>query len=57
MLNKISNKLNKDLKLWQRLLVLLGSGVLTGLMIAFPTVGFLEWITIVPAAIILLHRR
>ena len=56
MLNKISNKLNKDLKLWQRLLVLLGSGVLTGLMIAFPTVGFLEWITIVPAAIILLRR-
>lgn len=55
-LSVISDFMNKEAKLGIRLLVLILSGVLTGLTVAFPTVGFLEWITIVPAAVILLRR-
>lgn len=55
-LSDISNILNKDFKLRIRFFVLIISGVLTGLTVAFPVVGFFEWITIIPAAVILLCR-
>ena len=55
-LSDISDFLNKEIKLGIRLLVLILSGVLTGLTVAFPVIGFLEWITIIPAAVILLCR-
>ena len=51
-----SNVLNKDTRPSIRFLVLILSGVLTGLTVAFPIIGFLEWITIIPAAVILLRR-
>ena len=54
--SNIADVLNKDMKLGIRLLVLIASGVLTGLIVAFPTFGFFEWITIIPAAVILLRR-
>ena len=56
MLNKISDLANKETKRGIRFLVLLLSGLLTGLIVAFPTLGFLEWITIAPALVILLRR-
>lgn len=56
MLKRISDLLNKETKRGIRFLVLLLSGLLTGLTVAFPTVGFLEWITIAPALVILLRR-
>ncbi len=37
-----------------RFLLLAISGVLTGLMLVFPKVGFLEWVTLVPVGIFLL---
>lgn len=52
----ISNILNRDTKLGIRFLVLMLSGLLTGLTVAFPVIGFVEWITIIPAAVILLRR-
>ncbi|MBO7302582.1 MAG: apolipoprotein N-acyltransferase [Clostridia bacterium] len=55
-LKRFSAFLNRDTKAWIRALVLMLSGALTGLTIAIPEIGFLEWITIVPAAIILLKR-
>ena len=55
-LSDISDFLNKETKLGIRLLVLILSGALTGLTVAFPVIGFLEWITIIPAAVILLRR-
>ena len=55
-LSDISDFLNKEIKLGIRLLVLILSGALTGLTVAFPVIGFLEWITIIPAAVILLRR-
>ena len=55
-LSVISDFMNKEAKLGIRLLVLVLSGVLTGLTVAFPVIGFLEWITIIPAAVILLRR-
>ena len=55
-LSDISDFLNKEIKLGIRLLVLILSGALTGLTVAFPVIGFLEWITIIPAAVILLCR-
>ena len=48
--------LHKDIKLGIRALILCLSGVLTGLTIAFPQIGFLQWIAIVPAGVILLRR-
>ena len=56
MLKRISDLLNKDTKRGIRFLVLILSGILTGLTVAFPTIGFLEWITIAPALVILLRR-
>ena len=56
MLKRISDVLNKDMNIAVRLLLLALSGALTGLTIAFPELGFLEWLTIIPAAIILLKR-
>ncbi len=48
--------LHKDINLGVRALILCLSGLLTGLTIAFPQIGFLQWITIVPAGVILLRR-
>lgn len=56
LLKRFSDILNKDMKVGIRLLVLILSGVLTGLTIAIPQIGFLEWITIIPAMIVLLKR-
>ena len=56
MLQRISNLLNKDMRRGIRFLVLIASGLLTGFTVAFPVIGFLEWITVIPAAIILLRR-
>ena len=56
LLKRFSGVLNKDMSVGIRLLVLIFSGVLTGLTIAIPQIGFLEWITIIPAAIILIKR-
>ena len=41
---------------WKSCLLLVISGVLTGFTLVFPQVGFLEWLTIVPAAIFVLSR-
>ena len=48
--------LNKNLKAPIRLLVLILCGALTGLTVAIPEIGFFEWISIIPAAIILFNR-
>ena len=56
LLKRFSDMLNKDMKLGIRLLVLGLSGALTGLTIAIPELGFLEWITVIPAMIILIKR-
>ena len=37
-----------------RFLLLAIGGILTSLTLIFPTVGFLEWITLIPAAFVLL---
>lgn len=37
------------------ILILLG-GILTGLTLVIPEIGFIEWITLIPVAIVLLHR-
>ena len=50
------NALQKDVKLGIRALVLALSGLITGLTVAFPQIGFLSWLTIVPAGIILIKR-
>lgn len=50
------NALQKDVKLGIRVLILALSGILTGLTVAFPQIGFLSWLTIVPAGIILIKR-
>ena len=55
-LKRFSDVLNRDMKCGIRVLVLMISGILTGLTVAFPIIGFLEWITIIPAAIVLLSR-
>ena len=55
-LSNVQGFLNKDSKRPIELLVLLLSGVITGLTVAFPVIGFLEWIAIIPAAVILLRR-
>ncbi len=39
-----------------RFLLLAVSGVLTGLMLVFPKLGFLEWVTLVPVGIFLLSE-
>lgn len=41
-------------KRWKRYLLLVASGVLTGLTLVFPRAGFLEWFTLVPLGIFLL---
>lgn len=41
-------------KRWKRYLLLALSGVLTGLMLVFPRIGFFEWLTLVPLGIFLL---
>ena len=53
---KLELFLNKDIKFGFRILILTLSGALTGLTLAFPKLGFLEWISIIPAAVILLKR-
>lgn len=50
------DSLHKDFNLGIRVLILAISGLLTGLTIAFPQIGFLQWITIVPAGIVLIKR-
>lgn len=55
-LKRFSDFLNRDTKAWIRILVLVLSGLLTGFTIAIPELGFLEWITIIPAAIIIFKR-
>ena len=41
---------------WKRYLLLASSGILTGLTLVFPQIGFLEWLTMVPAAIFILSE-
>ncbi len=41
---------------WKRYLLLIISGVLTGLTLVFPKIGFLEWLTLVPMAIFVLSE-
>lgn len=53
---KLTLALHKELRPWVRAIILALSGLLTGLTVAFCELGFLEWITIIPAAIILLRR-
>ena len=48
--------LHRDINLGIRALILCLSGLLTGLTIAFPQIGFFQWIAIVPAGIVLLRR-
>ena len=50
------DSLHKDLNLGIRVLILAFSGLITGLTVAFPQIGFLQWITIVPAGIVLMKR-
>lgn len=53
---RLTIALHKNINLGLRALILALSGLLTGLTIAFPQIGFLEWISIVPAGVILLRR-
>ena len=53
---KLTLALHKELRPWVKAIILALSGLLTGLTVAFCELGFLEWITIIPAAIILLRR-
>jgi apolipoprotein N-acyltransferase len=46
--------MNLDRRLW-RLILLAAGGVLTGLCLVFPAVGFLEWLTLIPAGLVLLR--
>ena len=41
-------------KRWKRFLLLALSGILTGLTLVFPKIGFLEWLTLVPVGIFLI---
>ena len=41
---------------WKRLLLLAIGGVLTGLTLVFPKIGFLEWVTLVPTGIFILSE-
>ncbi len=42
-------------KKYKRFLLLLASGALTGITLVVPSLGFLEWLTLVPAGIFLLN--
>ena len=53
---KFNNVIHKNVNLGVRALILAISGALTGLTVAVPELGFIEWLTIVPAAIVLLRR-
>mgnify|MGYP003296081057 CR=1 FL=1 len=53
---RVNELLNKNMKTPVRVLILAVSGALTGLTLAIPEIGFLEWLTIIPAALILLRR-
>ena len=41
---------------WKRFLLLAISGVLTGLTLVFPRIGFLQWLTLVPIGIFILSE-
>ena len=41
-------------KLYKRILLILSSGILTGLTVAFPKIGILGWITLIPFSVFLL---
>lgn len=55
-LSKISDLLRRSAFGRSRFLLLFIGGVLTGLTLVFPKIGFLEWITLVPVGVLLLHR-
>ncbi|MBO5682421.1 MAG: apolipoprotein N-acyltransferase [Clostridia bacterium] len=42
-------------KRWVRLLLLLVGALLTGLTMTMPSIGFIEWITLIPAAIAMIN--
>ena len=48
--------MHKDINLGVRVLILALSGLVTGLTVALPQIGFVAWIAIVPAGVILLRR-
>ena len=56
LLKRFSETLNKNMNRGIRFLMLILSGALTGLTIAIPELGLLEWITLVPVAIVTLKR-
>ena len=54
--SQISDILRKIAYKKRRIVLLIFSGLLTGLTLVFTKLGFLEWITMIPAGIILLVR-
>ena len=55
-LEEISDKTTKISYTALRFLLLALGGVLTGLTLVFPEIGFVEWITLVPVAAVVLVR-
>ena len=55
-LEKISDKATKISYTALRFLLLALGGILTGLTLVFPEIGFAEWITLVPVAVVVLVR-
>lgn len=53
---RVTLAFEERMNLFERILVLLISGAVTGLTVALPELGFLEWITIIPAAWVLIRR-
>ena len=54
--SQISDVLRKIAYKKRRIVLLIFSGLLTGLTLVFTKLGFLEWITMIPAGIVLLVR-
>jgi apolipoprotein N-acyltransferase len=54
--SRISDILRKIAYRKTRILLLVFSGLLTGLTLVFPKLGFLEWITMIPVGILLIVR-
>jgi len=55
-LEKLSNNITKISYTALRLLLLALGGIFTGLTLVFPEIGFIEWITLIPVAAVVLVR-
>ena len=55
-LEKLSDKISKISYTAYRFLLLALGGILTGLTLVFPKMGFVEWITLIPVATVIIIR-